>query len=515
LWGAAWVVTLTGLLLLLPARPTFRVPALGVPNSLGYADSRTLIACRQHAMARDVVLSGPIHIVDVPSGSVRRIELPDDPLADRDWVESDEELQATVARNWTLGNCRVSGDFVVAWMVRGDEERVHAWNWRTGAEVLRHTTTGFRGRCLGTRIWLQPLDPRGSPVDAVLQFLDLSSGQRVKTKLPADLIDLSNSASSPDGTFVAVQTPRSAEPSAIQVWDLQHSAAENRRELYTLPDVERFAFSPDSHSLATTSPWTRLNDTQHRRIWRIHDLASGREVVKHEEVRTARSYELPGASTLAFHARHNCVVASSRSHGETGILEAWETRSAAVRTFTPAQSQFHNVGYEGRYGDSSTLRYVYDSPNVIDLVGGTRVAVSHEDFRPRHVSPGAQWAVVDDESEWLVERLTDFLASLRNGRGGQRIRESRPPLLYDLFHGRSAAVLSDDETESEFSPDGRWYVSLTIGAIEIWSLPPARPFGRALLWSLLVPLTAVLWPRLQRKTREPHTTAEERPLTAT
>ncbi len=319
----------------------------------------------------------------------------------------------------------------------------------------------------------------------------------MQTKVPADAVNVLNVVQSPDGTLIVPLAPRNRDRGAIQVWNLERSVAENRRELYTLPDVERCAFSSDSRRLATISPWKRLNDTQHRRVWRIHEAESGTEIQRHEEVRTARSYELRDAEVLAVHDQANCIVARSRYHGEILVPERWEIGAGVVRKLDQSRYQTSDVGYDGRFGDRTKSRYVFDRPLVLDVTTGQAVARLDPDFDVSAVSPGARWAVVDDQRPRIRDRISDFIETLQSGPG-LRVLSPSPRRLYDLAQERSLAVLGDEETESIFTPDGRWLVSLTLDGIEIWALPPSRPVGRALLWSLLVPLIAVVRPRLRR-----------------
>ncbi len=151
-WTAAWAVAVAGLVLLLPARPVIRIPTVGPMWLIGSTDDRTLVLCREHVTPHRGAFSGPIHIVEIPGGTIRRIDLPGDPLADRTDDVPDEELIDIEEREWVLQYGAISSDFLVTWMARGTEGRLHAWNWRTGQEVLSHSTTGVISRLLRSRI---------------------------------------------------------------------------------------------------------------------------------------------------------------------------------------------------------------------------------------------------------------------------------------------------------------------------------------------------------------------------
>ena len=480
-WSVAWGVLFAGTLLWLPRGATHRVELKELLVQHEFADDRTLIACSQFRVEEWMYpRKGPLAVLDVPTGTIRWIDLPGDPFQGITQVESERQWRAMCQSGWSLAWFQPVRDFVVVVMARGEHQnRLHVWNWRTGEEVLRRDISGQNVGVTGDRVWLRPQRPVSA--SATVSLLEIPSGRVIPTGLPAEGLDLGHGPRSPDGRFL-VET--GAE--AVRVWRIDPGVVE-----FTCAGAKLAAFSDDSRWLATL---TELSPESARpkvpRTWRIYEVATGRLVAESVQ-------DVHGSATesLAFHAGDESVFAYADAiafksgppcRSSFSWIETWRWKTGEHERRQPSNWKFRDADDRPVYPGLTTPRLVTDEQTLVDVVTGAKLGTFPERVQTDSIAPSRRWATVMDDSPQFRDRVANVIQKFWYSLGSW-FESDRQLMLYDLETVRPAARLATYERGCRFTPDSRWLVVQHDDKLEIWSLPPALPWRNALLVSLLVP----------------------------
>lgn len=496
LWGAVWLV----LVWALPTQPVHRIPLPGAIAVRGFADPRTLVAESVVMPADGISLmpAGPIVVLDLPTGALRTIALPDDAFDRRTPLAS---RQVWNGAPWRLDRLEVAGDAVVVQMVpikatgyvyRAAPRRLLVWDVRTGEERYRHEFAGGSAiGLLGETVWVQG---GGGSDPPFAKRMELRTFQELPTAIPPAALGWLRAQRSADGQFLV-----GTQESAVQVWQI-HAA-----EPVWTTRADIVAISSDSRRLATLTYGVDDADPDgpERELWRVHDLANGAILAeKHHPVAGHR----PPVERLAFLGDDRCVVAYTssppfpkalRSMPVVGGVDVWEWQAGTLRSLRSAVGELYRTDPQPATPQAAPP-VVLDEEALIDVATGERVGTVPMGGTLCNVDPTIRWGVVRNPS-WtvadlllrLTRKVSPWLANVFVGPGDS--------VLYDLREGRVAARLLPGLEGGTFSPDGKWLVKHGPDMVEIWSLPPRRPWGRALLISLAVPALALCarWRRVR------------------
>ncbi len=531
LWLVAWGAVFAILLFLLPTKPDFHLETPGRLEIHGFADNRTLVlkSLRPHGVGgRSYIESLPLVVVDLPTGSMRTIDLPAGFGRPEAATGTETKPVRQIggeegARRWNLTGCHVAGDDLVVEMSAGtgildgdvvgrtltgggsmlvDLSRkpgiprwLHIWNWRTGEAVLHRAIDGRASGVVGSRFWVQTADP--TDPERQIEFFDVPTGQSVDA--PVDYMHLTNFA--PDGSVVAQPGPE-----AVTFWRLDRSRRADDRPLLTIPPWTQFAFSPDSRHIGTLDYWEQSKEgspDERRRTWRIFDAATGSQIA--EKVETGRlsggvenplAITFPDGGSLAAHGPQK-KTAGLLMHGiECGPISLWRWRtSAEIRLIDGLLSRVT------RTFSSSELdlpRAVIDSSTLVDVATGEPLATLPPGLQMMACSSPPRWGVVQGATPGFRQKVADIVARI-SPSAAERISRPYEPRLFDVARGRPTAPLGENRHSFWFSPDNRWLVTQDAGTLEIWRLPPRLRLLDALLRSLPVPLLAIVFTSIRRR----------------
>lgn len=499
IWVPIWGIAFAALAVGLPARPAYRITGYGQPHPKRFLDEETLLISHTDPVISPGPHSVPLfHLLDLPTGMVRSVEFPPliknaDDLDERQSSEPGMIWQSKQIRGW-----EVFGHFLVVRFRVADRLWVGVWNWRTGKETWRRLVPLRRASgVIGRWVWMQE-DPRSQ--SQATDLFDIATGEPAENSLPDGLPAMRLAAPgiwdvSPDGRFLIDYGGFPA-----RLWSLDAKEGSRPPAPVELPGTVAAAFSSDSRYVAALSVW-RPFGTGFRRVWRVFELPTARQLAEHEQTRGVADVTQPGFRFLEG-GRH--VVASDddvypgRSALElpgSDFIYCWNWQANEMRTLTGSASlRPLDAEFTGK------SKFVIDDQQIIDISTGQPVARSVPPREVQAISSSSRWALVREAPADLLLWIAGVVARWSKPLG-EFLTPSPRLRLQDLSTGWSVASL-DPQRIPRFSPDSRWLVSTRDDALEVWPLPVPLPWGRAALWLLgvwLIPLSA----RLLRRRKTP------------
>jgi len=459
-----------------------------------FVDARTAVLWKNRG---DVNAGQPpaLLVVDVETGGIEeRTFVPRKELSPRE-KESRVEF---------LG-CQIVGPYLVSKTARSEDHvRLTVWNWRTGQELLDREFECSNAGVVGDFVWTHP-----SPTDSdrpVTALYSISTGRRLSSKLPAWV---SPRRASPDGRIWLEDRDRHRFKE-VEAWSLDSGTP-----LFTA-EADRFAFSADSHWLATVACREAAKDRAANdgatkdgwvRSWRIYDLRTGSIAAERQEPISRKNVAAVLVSDLEFHDGGECVALYGYSDGGVGnpasppprdAVDVWVWREGDLRPIRASRPVSKEVSSlyrrsqpwlrqpRSRWKGEAELpsRYVVDGDAVIDVVTQGRVGT----LPPTAIdilAVAPPWAMIRTEPGPIGRQL----AAISKRVAG----EMSLPRICDLSTGTTVAWLGRGHSIFEFSPEGRWLLTHDNQSVEIWGLPVRRAVLQPFLWSLLVPLLGGLF----------------------
>lgn len=489
-WIVLWVLFFAGLVAFLPRRPVRRVENTGPIGPMRFADSNTLL-----------LSSNGFSVLDLRDGSLQPLK---EPVYDDEPVRTEEDLEREKATRFydqlwdthsagpRFGLRGIAGDHFVLARPRGVELRVSVRNWRTGEEAFYRNYLNGDVWVAGDRVYVEWVTP--GTTRAQLDVWDMATGDPVPAPGPPERLAMRGGQVSPDGQYLAAH----GGYSKLRLWSLTGC-----RDLFTAQG-ELFAFSSDSRHLAVTlreKRKTRRRDEIPRRILRVYDMGTGEVVAERTEAGAA----LETDEILAFHDEDRCVVIYARNNSSgtrCPKIDVWRWEADALQTLRSTP------GYQGPksvvLGPPIAPRFVLDEDRIVDVATGLPLCTLATP-NPQLVTSAPGWIVLRSSGGRPADRLAALVKPYSTPLA-EWIAAGDAAELCDLT-GQTVALLGKGRPVTLFSPDGRWLVTRDPTSIEIWQLPPSRPWFSAFAISLVVPLLAGFreWQRRRREGREPET----------
>jgi WD40 repeat protein len=445
------------------------------------------------------------------------------------------------ARSWDLWNgCRETFDLadVRPWSAFPGGHRDPDW-WKS--YIIWRTQIAPCGNILAYDYRKQ------DTTDPSLRLLDLTRGREVLC-LPGGMLDSANFSA--DGKWLAVMHGcADARHRSVRVF----ATATGQEVILNDPahpseEVVAFSFSPDGQFLAVTA---KIDDAWHTHVWEIattrklgmipgwnyyvalgpgadmlavvqehgivklFDVAAGRlrfEMKDHVDMFSALTFAPDGRTLTAY---YDWLVNGRSLHRAT----TWDASSGRLlNRFDAPVTGFICVDPNWRrhapaqlpVADSSPrifVQYDRDDWKVFDVITGKHLGSWPRTHDPVRVSPDNTTLVTHVKIEprpnaiwrWIKEHV------FRTPTKPKEDREETSLELWDLATRRSLDVLDDYATECLFSPDGKTFVAQKDSKrIDVWDLPPRKPIGSIIAWSVMPALLVLLFSearrrRLQRK----------------
>jgi len=433
-------------------------------------------------------------LLDVRDGSVRPLKQPvyDDAQEAQNETVQRQKANPIYDERWSVGSRGplfglrgiAEESFVLA-LRRNDGMRVSVRSWRTGGESFHRDYPNGDVSIAGNRVYIEWVAPGTG--QARLDAWDLTTGEAQPTPAAPEQLDLKRGHISRDGRYVADP----AGGSKLRVWSLTEG-----RMLFTV-QADLFAFSSDSRLLAVllhARPRFRREGAL-----RIYDAATGKIVAERSDTGVALTAE----GILAFHDEDRCIAAYSlkRDGKPFPTIDVWQWKEDSLQTLQ-ARSGFQGPVWV-TYGPPIAPQFVLDGQHMIDVATGKSVCTLATP-KAQVVASTPDWAVVRSSGARLSDRLAAAIRPYSSTLAA-RIAAGDSADLCDLATGRSAAGLGKGRYAAKFSPDGKWMATHDHNSIEIWRVPPSRPWRRAFTVSLIVPALASFrgWRRRRREGREP------------
>jgi hypothetical protein len=405
------------------------------------------------------------------------------------------------------------------------------WDWRAG----RVRSAWQPAECWPEHVLLSPdvallagatsYHPKETDRAWYLRLWDVATTEEVAHWLVQDdMGDVAFSRFAPDGRTLAF-TCRRGTYWAVWLWDIP-----GRRRRAVLPEQRGpLAFSPDGRLLATAA-----GDRPARiRVW---DVWTGAEYVdlEHPPVRGRFSWDLVGhVPWLAFSRDGRelgvlgpvapALADGEKSGGPTHLARVWDVVTGRVRAERPLDDPIGAAPPEAAWEGVRLVvgQPVPDEERVADPLTGAELVsfrVRGPTWRESVQAPAGPRYWIDTAADGeiilvqqsgglgpgLVER---FAGSLR-GPGPPGAPPTMTLRVYDGVRGRRLATLVGQYVGCQ-SPDGRLLATYTEEetTVQVWELPPPRPWPALLGWaavpSLLAGLLAVPagWARKGRGAR--------------
>jgi WD40 repeat protein len=380
--------------------------------------------------------------------------------------------------------------------------------------------------------------------DPSLHLLDLTSGKEVLCLPGATLHDRFSGFSGDGKWFAVMYGSTGARCRSVRVF----ATATGKEIVLNDPahpseEVLAFSFSPDGQFLAVTA---KIDNAWHTHIWeiatarklgmipgwnfyvvlgpgaktlaavqnhgivRLFDVATGRLrlEMKDHDMFTALTFARDGRTLTAY----DDAIGNGRSLNRATTWDADTGR--LLNRFDPPVQGFTCVDpnwpshplVEARIADGSPRIFVQhdrDHCDVYDVITGEHLVGSWlTSHSPVRVSPDNKTLVTHGKSEprpnaiwqWIKEHV--FRAATKADEDDEPARLQ----LWDLSTSRSLAVLDDYGSECLFSADGKTLVAQKDWTtIDVWDLPPRKPVGSIIAWSIAPPLLVLLLAAIRRR----------------
>lgn len=481
-WIVLWALLFAGLVVLLPRRPVRRVESTGPISLMRFADSNTLL-----------LRAKGFSVLDLRDGSLRELPEPvynDLPAPDGESAADQERTIRYYDQLWSSGGekprfglCGITGDSFALTSRWGDGMRLSVRNVRTGQETFHRDYPNGEASAIAGRVYVEWVTPGTGR--ARLDAWDLRTGEGAPTPDSPEHIRLTPGATSPDGRYLGVRQGGK---------QLRLLSLESGQEQCQI-EADQYAFSSDSRLLAALlhhRPRTRGTGTL-----RVHEVATGKLLAEHGDIATTM-----GEQVLSFYGEDRTIAIhtfrmSGRLPQTVASIDVWRWQEDSLQTL-PSPS-----GFQGTMLVTDRLpgasRFVLDGQQMIDVETAAPICtVATPDPLFMMAIPG--WGVFRSRGGRLADRIA-AIAKPYSTPLADWLASGDAADLCDLTTGRIVAGLGKGRLAMLFSPDGKWLATADRNSIEIWQVPPSRPWLMAFTISLIGPAVAAL-SMLRRRQRE-------------
>lgn len=470
-WGILWGLCFAVLVVLLPRHPVRRIEGSNLYSVMRFVDSDSLL-----------LKAKGYSVLDLRNGSTRKLPEPlydDLPATDGESAADQERASRYYDQLWSTGRekprfglCGIAGDSFVLALRWGEGMRLSVRNWRTGEETFHRDYPNGEASVIGGRAYVEWVGPGTGR--AQLDAWDLRTGEGVPTPDSPEYIRLTPGATSPDGRSLAVRQGGKQ----LRILSLETCHEQLRIE------ADQSAFSSDSRLLATlfhTRPRTRGTGTL-----RVYEIATGKLLAERSDVATTS-----GEQILSFQDEDRSVAVSSvKTRGllphTIASIDAWRWKEDSLQTHqSPSGFQGPALATDRQL---IAPRFVLDGQQIIDVATGIptcTVATPNPLFMM--ATPG--WGVIRSQGGRIADRIAASVKPYSTPLA-EWLATGDAADLCDLTTGQIVTGLGKGRSTMAFSPDGKWLVTGDKNSIEIWQIPPSRPWWMAFAVSLVIPVLA-------------------------
>jgi hypothetical protein len=317
----------------------------------------------------------------------------------------------------------------------------------------------------GRHIWL---DEVKFPEKSVALFLfDVVSGEPQDTDWLGVRDGLGSVEFSQDGSRAATLNPD--VPDEILIWDI-----ETQKRLTSIQGAgnER-CLSNDGTLLAIYSTEPQVNSRWEEARWRIYDTGTG--TLRAESLGTVDQGANP-VSWLKFADETATLLAHGSHENPEGYWTIWNWKAGLSTRFAGSSPQIERL-------HSLTERL------------GSDIGIHAKTWDDA-------WAVTTSSDRTLWGTIIGWIERWFPGTVAGGTREAGVTRLWNVRTGQVALTLTARSIPIHLSESGNALLRIRNGHLEVWTNPSPRPWGLALLGSLVVPV-AWVWRKYRRPAMVP------------